>query len=122
MNNPQLYSKNLDQSVILIRGVLQKHKELLKWNSEPESILDLGIGDGRMAKEVIFPLIPSNIDEYIGGDISETMIASVKKMISHEKFKTIVINAQTTSIPSELKNRFDHIFSNFLLHHTQDVR
>lgn len=115
MYNPQKYSRNLDPFVDIAKELFQNHWDLLKWNSESESILDLGIGDGRITKEVILPLIPCNIQEYIGCDISDTMLYQAAKTIDLNKFKTYQLDASTRSLPCEMKSRFDHIVSSFLL-------
>lgn len=120
--NPKWYSQHLDPFVDTTKAFVENPSKHLKWSLKPESILDLGIGDGKMTKVVILPLIPINIKEYIGGDISEKMLSSAKATISHEKFKTLRIDATTKNLPNELKNRFDHIFSYNLFHHTQDLR
>lgn len=122
MYNPQRYSRNLDFSVKMIKELFDKNKSLLKWSSEPESILDLGIGDGRMTKEVILPIVPKNFKEYIGGDISETMLRSAERTINCDNYRGLILDAQAKSVPTEMRNRFHHIFANFLLHHTRDTR
>lgn len=122
MYNPQKYSKNIDRFINITKTVFEKNKELLKWSSDPESILDIGIGDGRITKEVIIPQVAANIKEYVGGDISDIMLFSAQNTINHDKFKTVVINIQASNVPGDLKNRFHHIFANFVLHHTPDIR
>lgn len=122
MFNPRRYSQNLGPFVNWTKIAYEKQRHLLKWNSEPESILDIGIGDGRMTKEVILPLIPKNIKEYVGADISETMLNYAKGIINHEKFTTAFVDIKANSVPVEMQNRFDHVFCSYLLHHVQDTR
>lgn len=100
----------------------EKHRELLKWSSEPESILELGIGSGIMTIEVIFPLIPQNIKEYIGCDKFDSPLMTAIKTIDNKKFQTYQMDAATKNIPEEFKNRFHHIFANNVFHHSQDTR
>lgn len=120
--NPKWYSQNIDPFVDTTKTLIEKPSKYLKWVSKSESVLDLGIGDGKMSKGVIFPLIPRNIKEYIGGDISEAMLNCAKKTICHVRFKTLLIDATTKNISIKLKNRFDHIFAYNLFHHTQNLR
>lgn len=89
MFNPKMYSPHIDACIAISKQLYKKHETLLKWNPESESIADLGIGDGRMTKEVILPIIPKNVKEYVGGDISDIMLNTAKVTIQHEKFKTV---------------------------------
>lgn len=122
MYDPQKYSRNLDPIIEVERTLYKKYSKLLKWSLEPESIMDLGIGDGRVCKELVIPMIPNNIREFIGTDASDTMLRYAEKTIDHEKFTTLQIDAATKELPIELKNRFHHIFSNFLFPYIKDIR
>lgn len=117
MYNPQQYSRSIGLLVNATKNVFEKHANLLEWNSEPESILDHGIGDGKMTNEVILPLIPRNIKEYVGADISNTMLETAKQTVKHDKLKFVQLDAATRELPNEMRNRFHHIFSNLMLHH-----
>lgn len=116
------YSRHIDQLVNATRKLVDTNKKLLKWQQKPESILDLGIGDGKTTKEVIIPILPSNIKEYIGADISETMLQSARETIKHEAFKILQIDGTSKCLPDDMINRFDHIFSNYFFNYIQDVR
>lgn len=122
MIQPDQYSENLDPFVHIVRDLYDKNIHLIQWNSEPESVMDLGIGDGRMSEEVILPMIPKPLREYVGVDISQIMLESAKEKITHDQFTTILLDAGTSNLPDEVKNRFHHIFSSFLFHHVKDVR
>lgn len=124
MYSPQKYSQNLKPYVKIARELFEKHCKLIKWNSQPESILELGVGDGKITNEVILPLVPKNIKEYVGADISDAMLTSAKRTISHAKFEIFQLDGATRNLPEELKERFDHVFSNYCLHSFQksDIR
>lgn len=121
MNDPEEYSKNLGQFVDVARILFQKHKHHLKWSDE-ESILDLGIGDGIIAQEVIIPILPENCKEYVGCDISVNMLKSSEKSVSLRNFATIQMDATTENLHYEVRNRFHHIFANYLFHHVPNIR
>lgn len=122
MFKPVLYSNNLDPYIDITKQLYRKHSKLIRWHHVPESIMDLGIGDGRMSKEVVLPMVPADVIEYVGADISRTMLSSAEMTMNHNKFKTIEINAFAKPLHDDLKNRFHHIFSNYLFHHIQDTR
>lgn len=122
MFQPVLYSNNLDPYIVIAKQLYQKHSKLIRWHQVLESVMDLGIGDGRTSKEVVLPIVPQSLNEYVGADISVTMLASAEKTVNHNIFKAIELNAATKNLPDELKNRFHHIFSNYLFHHIQDTR
>lgn len=122
MIDPENYSKNLDPYLDIVKNLYQKQSKLIQWKSEPESIMDLGIGDGKMSKQVLFPIVPKPLLEFIGVDVSQEMLVSAKNTYNDDKFSTFQLNAATKEVPNELKNRFDHIFSSFLFHHIQDTR
>lgn len=122
MFKPVFYSNNLDPYIDITKQLYRKHSKLIRWRHVPESIMDLGIGDGRMSKEVVLPMVPEDVIEYVGADISKTMLSSAKTTMNHKKFKTIEFDASTKNLPDDLKNRFHHIFSNYLFHHIQDTR
>lgn len=122
MIEPSGYSENLGPYVDVARNIFNKHKNLLKWNDEPESIMDLGMGDGRVTKEIFLPNIPQNIKEYVGCDISLDMLISSKKVIGHSHFQTFQMDATVETVPAEMRGRFHHIFSNYLFHHIPNTR
>lgn len=123
MFQPEKYSQHLDQFIDITKQLYQKHqKPLLVWSSEPESILDLGIGDGRTSKEVTLSIIPKNVKEYVGADISEVMLKVAEKTVQHEKLSVVQMDAATKNLPDNMNNRFHHIFACYLFHHVQDLR
>lgn len=118
---PNEYSLHLDCIIPLTKQLVEKNKKFLNWRNEPESILDLAIGDGRMTRETILPILPKCIKEYIGLDISEVMLQTAKETINLETFSTIQLDATTKSLPINLINRFDHIISNYFFHYIQEL-
>lgn len=122
MYQPQPYSKNIDQLVRITKAIYEKYGKFLKWTSQPESILDLGIGDGKMTENALLPFVPNNIKEYVGADITEVMLNSAHETVCHEKFRTVLLDGATKRLPIELHNRFHHIFANYSFQHISDTR
>lgn len=104
------------------RSLYMKFAKELKWSEEPESILDVGIGGGELSTYVLLPILPEKIKEYIGCDLFESALKIAEGNLNHEKFSTYQMDILTKNIPEEFKNRFHHVFANYLFHHTQDLR
>lgn len=122
INSAAAYSRNVDPALKVMDSILQKYKELLKWNESFTSVIDLGIGDGRMAKEVIIPILPFNIKEFVGCDISNSALEHAKSIINLPTFKVIKMDISTLNMPPEMKERFTNIFSSFCLHNIKNTR
>lgn len=120
--NPQLYSRNVGPLLNLTRILFEKHGKLLKWKTESEAILDVGVGDGTIARDVFLPSTPENLKEYVGSDISEAMLKRAKDIVLHPKFSTINLDITNKNVPQQLLNRFHHIFVNLVLHALNDPR
>lgn len=122
MLEPEKFSTNIGGFLAVTKNLFEKYESHIIWKSDPESILDIGIGDGSLTKSIILPRIPKNIKEYIGGDLSENMVKAVRELIDIKEFKAIQFDVTVKSIPAELRSRFDHVFSNYLFHHVQNIR
>lgn len=121
MINPELFSRNLGPIVDITKKIYDKHQMLLKWNYESESVLDVGIGDGMIAKKIIIPSLPTNFKEFLGCDISEEALDSARERIKMPNCHLINMDISSKNIQSEYKNRFDHIFCNRCLHNLHDI-
>lgn len=60
MNNPHLFTKNIGPVKKIAKAVYEKHKKILYFNSSAESVMDIGIGDGVIAKDIIIPSLTTN--------------------------------------------------------------
>lgn len=115
MNHPKLYSK-LESNVTINAKFIEQYWHYLKWGKKSESILDAGIGDGKVTKNVIMCRLPNNIKEYIGLDISPKMLNFSEATIKHSKFNTCLMDICTKEISPQYQNRYDKVFAFFLLH------
>lgn len=114
MDSPELYSKANGQ-VTVNRMVLSKYWNLIRWGKDSESVFEAGIGDGQVTKEVLIPLLPDNIKEYVASDVSNRMVDFANTVIDNSKFKFIQLDI-CDDVPLEYHNRFHKIFACFLLH------
>lgn len=115
MEKPELYTKG-NSKVVINKAALEKYGQYLRWSKSPESIIEAGIGDGKVTQQVIIPFLPNNIKEYVGTDISDKMLVFSNNLIEHPKYKTAVLDICAKEIPQEFHNRFDKAFASLLLH------
>lgn len=117
MENMELYGQATGPVDLNIKA-MEQAKSFIRWSSNPESIIDVGIGDGRVTNEAILPMLPENIKEYVGADLSTNALNFSKTTVTHPKYKTIQIDICSNELPIEYQNRFDKVFACFLLHMT----
>lgn len=98
------------------RKAIDMVRSFIKWSTFPESIIDVGVGDGKVTKTVIFPILPDNIKEYVGADLSIQALNFSKTTVDHPKYKTWQIDICSKDLPVHYRNRFDKVFACFLLH------
>lgn len=115
MEKPELYTKG-NSKITINKRALDMYGHYIRWGTSPESIIEAGIGDGKVTKQVLLPFLPENIKEYIGSDISEKMLEYSKTLIDHPKYSTVAIDICAKEIPKEYQNRFDKAFASLLLH------
>lgn len=84
---------------------------------QPQRILDLGTGDGRLMGlvKLKYPRVPGVVV-----DFSDTMLAAVRTRFSEDD--TITVVAHDLSQPLPDFGSFDAIVSSFAIHHLEDDR
>lgn len=122
MNRPDFFSKNGNYLLGMTNAIYNKYDNKLIWNNDTECVMDIGVGDGSVAQQIIIPRLPKNFKEFIGIDLSEAAVKYAKKIIDLPNTKMILMNISTKDSPAEYKNRFDHIFSNRCLHHVENLK
>ncbi|XP_051161276.1 juvenile hormone acid O-methyltransferase-like isoform X3 [Leptopilina boulardi] len=86
------------------------------------TVMDIGCGPGNNTKNLILPKI-SNDAVIVGFDISKNMVDSARILNSDEKRLTFEqMSIETTELPSEYIERFDHGISFFCLHWIADLK
>ncbi|KAG5872975.1 hypothetical protein JTB14_029198 [Gonioctena quinquepunctata] len=121
MIQPENWSKHNDICTLVSQRCMNKYKSLFDWKDNA-SILEFGMADGRNTVEALWPYIPTNFKEFIGSDISEVMVEYASKQLEHERVKFIRLDISCKEIPQGYENRFDNIFSFFVMHWVQNTR
>lgn len=120
--SPEKFSRSIGPQIKVLRPIFEKYLNELDWRENPVSVMDVGVGDGRLAQEVIIPSIPNRLREYVGCDISETALQLANTRKKYSIFKTIKMDIATPHLPIEMVNRFHKVFSNFALHNVKKQR
>lgn len=120
MINSVFYSANNNCTYNSAKLMLNRMNQFIKWKKNA-SILEFGIGDGRVSADVLFPIIPTDFREYIGIDVSKSMVELARKTIPSGKTQLIDTDI-LKSVPKEFENRFDYIFSFLTMHWIYDTR
>lgn len=115
MEKPDQYASTKTPWIIQ-KTILDKYFHFFKWSNTPESIIDVGIGDGNVAQNITIPHLPKNIKEYIGCDLSQNMLDFSKTIIDHPKYDTVKLDICAEDVPLEYQRRFDKVFACLLLH------
>ncbi|KAK9872015.1 hypothetical protein WA026_015261 [Henosepilachna vigintioctopunctata] len=87
----------------------QKYFKLFQWKRNSR-ILDIGSGPGHLLFE-IEPLFPKDYSEILCTDMLGEMVNYLNSQKRDPRIKAIQMDIQTTSLPSDLKGRFDFVFS-----------
>lgn len=122
INSAAEYSRNLDPVLEVIGSIISHHSNLIDCNREMVSVMDIGIGDGRMAKQVIMPIFENNLQEFVGCDVSASALDHAEREINLSKFSTVQMDIGTLNVPEDIKNRFTNIFSCLCLHNVKNIR
>jgi juvenile hormone acid methyltransferase len=80
-------------------------------------VLDVGTGDGGVTSDILLPRLPEDLKKLVCLDVSEKMVEFTRDRLKHNsKAEFVQMDIATKEIPSELFERFDHIFSFNCLH------
>lgn len=122
INSAEAYSKNLDPVLKIIDSIVNNYKYLIENKQGSVYVMDIGIGDGKVAKHVIMPIFGKNIKKFVGSDISASALEYAKNEINSSIFETIELDVGTLDLPGEMTNVFTHIFSSLCLHNVKNTR
>ncbi|KAJ8919547.1 hypothetical protein NQ315_002168 [Exocentrus adspersus] len=116
MDEPETYSKNNDLQQTDNVFILDKYFRLVKTNGDDESILDIGVGDGKFAVEKLIPRFPNKLGKFVGCDVSEKMVQFAKEAHRDAKVEFVQLDVSCEEVPVDFEACFDHIFSFYTLH------
>ncbi|XP_051161274.1 juvenile hormone acid O-methyltransferase-like isoform X1 [Leptopilina boulardi] len=86
------------------------------------TVMDIGCGPGNNTKNLILPKVSNDV-EMVGLDVSKNMVDCARISYADDKRLTFEqMNIETTDLPEEYIERFDHGFSFFCLHWIADLK
>ncbi|XP_028130373.1 juvenile hormone acid O-methyltransferase-like isoform X2 [Diabrotica virgifera virgifera] len=112
---PELWVKGNCFTQRVAQNTFQKCRHLLKWKNN-ESILEFGAADGNTSVTSVLPELPKDYKEYVLTDVSPDMVEYMKKNLNIPRSKIMQHDIGTIKLQDELKNKFDHIISIFVMH------
>lgn len=83
-------------------------------------VLDVGSGPGNFTKNILLPILP-NDTEVVGADISETMVNYARKYSSDKRLSYVVLDIETSDLPSDQVGQYDNAVSFYCLHWCNDI-
>lgn len=123
MIQPKLYYRNNGLQKNDAKYVLENYFHLVKWKTdEKESVIDVGCGLGDITCELLLPLLPLNVDNVVGADYSDDMVAFARSkwIVPNVTFGNMDLAA--AQVPVDYEEAFHHAFSFYCLHWIQDQR
>lgn len=86
------------------------------------SVLDIGVGSGRVFQEVLLPLLPKNVTDIVASDMEENMLVFAHSKITDPRVTFEKFNILDKNMPTHLENRFDYSFSSYCFSYVSDLR
>ncbi|XP_055692436.1 juvenile hormone acid O-methyltransferase-like [Lutzomyia longipalpis] len=104
-----------------LSAYLSKHKSLLKWKPEAK-IADIGCGTGDLSYKFIYPQLPKDFSQFVCMDISRDMLQQAKMRFAGKPKVSFEHLDLTAKVEEKNKERFDYVFSAYLLMWIADQR
>ncbi|KAK5638095.1 hypothetical protein RI129_012390 [Pyrocoelia pectoralis] len=87
------------------------------------NVLEIGCGPGNCTHDILLPLFPKTLQNYVGTDISRPMIEYAQTHYQNEpRLKFEMLDVGTYCLPKKFLAAFDHILSFQCLHFVSDHR
>nr|XP_023018279.1 juvenile hormone acid O-methyltransferase-like [Leptinotarsa decemlineata] len=122
--DPELYSRNNSVQTNENCHIISKYLNIDTWK-EGESVLEIGMGNGKFTMETFLPKLGNKIHRYVGSDISEKMVEYAERKF-HQKqnpnIEFMKLDPQLNEISSSLIEQFDHVVSFNCFHFFSDAR
>lgn len=86
-----------------------------------DKILDVGCGDGTVTSELLFNMFPRKNHTLIGSDKLINMVNFAKTTFTRDGLSFRHLDIETKSLPRDMEENFDHVFSFNCLQWIEDV-
>lgn len=116
MVEPKSYSKHSDLQKTDNVFVLDNFLELVRWGGDDETVLDVGVGDGKFAVENLVSAFPRSFGKFVGCDISQEMVVFARENYKDSRIEFVQLDVSCDEIPADFRSHFHHIFSFYTMH------
>lgn len=123
MHKAALYQRSNGLQRRDAKQVIEEFAQVLQWQSDDDSLLDIGCGCGDVTIDYILPVLPMNFSRLVGVDISEQMVRHAREHYAHANisFDKMDIGADLSKY-LRTAEPFDHITSFYCLHWVQNQK
>lgn len=123
MYEAQIYDKTKGLQVGVVKDALERYFHLVKLRPEcDDKILDVGCGDGEIMVEHLFKRFSNKDETIVGGDKSLDMLNYSKdKYKNRDKITFRLLDIVTKTLPNDMIQEFDHIFTFSCLNWVTDL-
>ncbi|XP_030020646.2 juvenile hormone acid O-methyltransferase-like [Manduca sexta] len=97
---------------------LQEYSPRFNWYKKKARVLDLGSGDGSVTT-ILSTFLPSDYEVLVGADINPKTVKFANDNYGNKKIKFVELDIEGT-LPDDMKESFDHVFSFYLFHWVDD--
>lgn len=124
MFQPEAYRNSKIFGTLEVNNVFDKYFNLIKFRSDgKDRILDVGFGDGELSMDILLKRFPNKEETLVGLDISQEMVDYAnEKYGNNERVTFRLYDIESPTVPRDLIDSFDHVFSSFTFHYVQNQR
>ncbi|XP_073822310.1 juvenile hormone acid O-methyltransferase-like [Musca autumnalis] len=125
MDNPEKYFEAHEMQKQDAIEFFNRFLTKISWHNDgSDSLIDIGSGPGDVVSECIYPQMPSKYQRLVFSDLRSNMVEFARQHYQHlpnSEFHVLNIESHE-ELADDLKGKFNHVTSNYCLHHPTDQR